>query len=102
MFVILWEFEVKPGSEAGFEKVYGPTGEWVQLFQQDPCFRGTKLLRDVSRPGHFYTIDSWESSYRQFLVRLESAYQRSDHSAERLTLQERKLLSCELGAPLGP
>jgi len=29
MFVILWEFEVKPGSEAGFEKVYGPTGEWV-------------------------------------------------------------------------
>ncbi len=31
MFLILWEFEVKPGEETAFEKVYGPEGQWVEL-----------------------------------------------------------------------
>jgi hypothetical protein len=50
MFVILWEFEVKPGSEERFEKAYGPNGQWVRLFQGDPHFRGTQLRRDPTRP----------------------------------------------------
>jgi len=44
MFLILWEFEVKPGDESRFEKVYGPQGPWVQLFQRDSHFRQTQLL----------------------------------------------------------
>jgi len=60
MFVILWEFEVKPGSEVRFEKAYGPTGDWAQLFQRDPHYRGTKLLRDVTRPYHYFTVDYWD------------------------------------------
>jgi len=95
MFVILWEFEVKPGCEAVFERVYGPSGDWAQLFRRDPRYRGTKLLRDVSHPLHFYTVDDWdsESDYRAFLERNQSAYQELDHRTRELTLRERKLLS---------
>ena len=32
MLLALWEFEVKPGCEERFERVYGPGGDW------DPCF----------------------------------------------------------------
>ena len=35
MFVVLWEFEVKPGREERFERVYGADGEWAQLFRGD-------------------------------------------------------------------
>ena len=96
MFVILWEFEVKPGSETSFENAYGPAGAWSQLFQRDPRYRGTKLLRDVARPLHFYTIDCWdfESAYRQFLARYDVAYGKLDRTMKSLTVREHHLLSC--------
>ena len=95
MFVILWEFEVKPGSEAGFERVYGPAGAWVQLFQQDPHYHRTQLLCDVSNPLHFFTLDYWdsESAYRRFLARHEAAYRQLDLSTQAVTLHERQVLS---------
>jgi heme-degrading monooxygenase HmoA len=104
MFVILWEFEVKPGSEPGFERVYGPGGAWTTLFERDPHYCGTKLLRDVSRPSHFYTVDYWnsESDYRQFRARHKSAYEELDRSTEEFTLQERRVLSCETDQTASP
>jgi hypothetical protein len=32
MFLVLWEFEVKPGREQRFQQVYGPGGDWDSLF----------------------------------------------------------------------
>lgn len=60
MFLALWEYEVKPGCEERFEKVYGPEGNWAQLFRRATpvtfrrgCgtkgFEGTEI-RD-QRPG---------------------------------------------------
>ena len=43
MFVALWEFEVKPGCEKEFEKVYVPEGDWAKLFQNDANYRETRL-----------------------------------------------------------
>ena len=95
MFVILWEFEVKPGNEERFERVYGAEGTWAQLFQQDGHYRGTTLLRDISRSLHFFTLDFWdsESAYRAFLARHHAAYQELDHISADLTVRERQVLS---------
>jgi hypothetical protein len=41
MFLILWEFEVKPGYEQSFEFAYGPEGAWTQLFRRDPGYLKT-------------------------------------------------------------
>ena len=95
MFVILWEFEVKPGSEDCFQRAYGPDGAWVQLFRGDPHYRGTQLLLDPSRPRSWFTIDFWdsESAYQNFLEANRVAYEELDRANEGLTLRERHILS---------
>jgi hypothetical protein len=95
MFVILWEFEVKPGSEGRFQRVYGPKGAWVRLFQRDPHYRGTQLRRDTSRPLFYFTIDFWDSetAYKRFLTNNRASYQELDRDTEGLTRHERRILS---------
>jgi heme-degrading monooxygenase HmoA len=101
MFVILWEFEVKPGSEERFQNAYGPNDTWVQLFRRHPFFRGTQLLRDPSRPHFYFTLDFWESeaAYHDFHDRNRTAYENLDRSSEGLTRQERHILSSLISLP---
>ena len=101
MFVILWEYEVKPGSEERFQKAYGPKGSWVQLFQSDPRFRGTELLPDPSRALCYFTLDLWDSeaAYQDFLDANRAAYEDLDRSNEALTRRERHILSFVLSLP---
>jgi hypothetical protein len=93
MFLILWEFEVKPGEELAFEKVYGPEGLWVQLFRGDPHYRETKLLKDSLRSRICYTLDFWESEndYNLFKQLNQDAYAKLDRASENLTIRERNL-----------
>jgi hypothetical protein len=102
MFVILWEFEVKPGCEKRFESAYGSNGTWVRLFQRDPHFRGTQLLPDPSRSLAYFTLDFWdsESGYQNFLNNNRMAYDEIDRSNEGLTLHERHILSFNLPLPV--
>ena len=98
MFVVLWEYEVKPGCEESYQSAYGPHGDWVRLFQRDPHFRETRLLKDLSRPRFYFTLDYWDSetSYHHFLAANLEAYSAVDRSTEGLTLSERHLSSFDL------
>jgi hypothetical protein len=102
MFVILWEFEVKPGNQVRFESAYGPDGAWAQLFKRDPHFRKTRLVPDPSRPLYYFTLDFWdcESSYRNFLNSNQAAYKELDACFAELTRQERHVLSFTLDPSL--
>ena len=93
MFVILWEFEVKPGCETTFESSYGPAGPWVLLFRQDSHYLETRLLRDPFRQQIYLTLDYWSSreSYLQFQQTHREHYRTIDAQCEALTLNERKL-----------
>jgi len=93
LFVTLWQFEVKPGSEELFERVYGSEGDWVQLFRRDPSYRGTRLLREVARERVYVTIDEWESRerYDQFRKKCAAAYAEMDRKCEGLTESEKHL-----------
>jgi hypothetical protein len=95
MFLVLWEFEVKPGSERRFELVYGPSGEWAQLFRRDPHYLETRLFRDLSRPQIYLTLDTWQSkeSYALFKSRNVEAYAALDRTCEDLTNSERLIAS---------
>jgi len=98
MFVILWEYEVKSGSEEVFEKVYGPKGDWARLFQTDSHYRETRLLRDVSRPHWYFTLDCWdaENNLTRFKAVHSAAYAELDRTTEGLTFSERCLASFTL------
>jgi heme-degrading monooxygenase HmoA len=101
MFLVLWEFEVKPGYEKQFEKVYGPDGDWTQLFRTDPHYHQTLLLRDPFHSALYVTLDFWDSrkSYEQFVAAHSAEYKQIDSTGEELTARERRMGSYQLAAP---
>ena len=98
MFVVLWEFEVKPGCEQRFQTVYGPGGDWDLLFRSDPHHAGTRLLRDLARPRVYLTMDQWQSkkSHEEFRQIREAEYKALDAVSENLTAREHKIGSYEV------
>ncbi len=90
MYVRIWQFIVKPGSEDRFEALYGQAGGWVDLFRGSPGYVGTELLRDAEDPGRYLSIDRWESeaAYRTFEGERGASWFALDAAGEELTLEE--------------
>ena len=90
MFVALWEFEVKPGCEEKFEKVYGADGAWAKLFRRDAAYRGTRLVKDTERERVYLTLDFWETrkAYEKFKEENAEEYERIDKECEGMTVRE--------------
>ena len=92
MFVTLWEFEVKSGSEELFERTYGPDGEWAQLFRRDGRYLGTRL-RDVGAALVYVAMDTWESraAHEAFRETHATEYAQLDEKCAVLMESERQL-----------
>jgi hypothetical protein len=101
MFLVLWEFDVKPGCEARFESVYGPDGDWAELFRLDPNYRETRLLRDPARPNIYLTLDFWQcrESYANFKSLHYESYRALDELCEGLTVDEKHIGAFEEPSP---
>lgn len=97
MFLVLWEFEVKPGNENRFERIYSPGGDWDALFRRDSSHIESRLFRDISRPRIYITVDSWASheSYKNFLAAHDAEYHELDAACEGLSSKEQHLGSLE-------
>lgn len=91
MIVIVWEFRVHPGQAAGFERAYGPEGDWARLFQRSPAYRGTELLRDPQDPERYLTLDRWDGAadFEAFKAGNGDDYRRLDQACEPLCSEER-------------
>jgi heme-degrading monooxygenase HmoA len=92
-YMVLWEFQVRSGMEAVFERMYGADGEWVRLFEQSPEFMGTELSLDKEKPGRYLTIDFWSSreAYEQFRDQHAAEYKAIDTQCEGLTEMEKEI-----------
>ena len=90
MFVRVWQFRVKPGSEGEFEKIYGPAGAWAQLFQRASGYLGTELRRAPDAVGEYQTVDRWDSraSWDAFREGHRGAYESLDRHCEPLIERE--------------
>jgi heme-degrading monooxygenase HmoA len=93
MYVVIWEFEVRPERVAEFQSIYAPQGEWAQLFRLASGYLGTELLRCADSPSRFLTVDRWRASrdLTDFEERFRETYSALDARCESLTLSERKL-----------
>lgn len=93
IYVLVWEYQVKPGCEAEFESIYGQEGDWARLFATGEGYLGTDLLRDPGRPGRYLTLDFWihQPAYESFRAASLPAYQELDQRCESLTLRETPL-----------
>ena len=100
-YATLWEFLVRPGSEAEFERLYAPEGGWAALFRQAPGYLGTQLLRDHGNRLRYVTIDRWTDieAYRTFRTRFAEAYAALDRRCEGLTTDEAPLGEYDEAAP---
>ena len=101
MFLVLWEYEVKSGSEKQFENLYGPAGDWARLFRTDSHYRETRLLQDSFRSNVYLTLDFWTSrdSCEKFMSARKAEYQVIDALGENLTASERRLGAYESADP---
>jgi ribosomal-protein-alanine N-acetyltransferase len=92
-FTVVWEFRVKPGKQRGFERAYGPEGDWVQLFRRSEDYLGTELIRDHGLRLRYVTLDHWNSrqAYLRFKKENRRAYQVLDAKCEALTTRERRI-----------
>ena len=88
--VVIWEFHVNPEFISDFENIYGPDGGWSQLFRLSADYLGTKLLRDVTHPGRYLTLDCWTShdALQRFKQEHRDAYDALDRKCESLTERE--------------
>lgn len=93
MYRTVWKFAVRADRVAEFERAYGSDGEWAALFRTAPGYLGTDLLRSLSAPLEYVTIDSWESkeTYAQFRRERADEYRRLDALFESLTEREEHL-----------
>ena len=89
-YVYIWEFIVAPEHTRAFEHTYGPSGEWVQLFQRAPGYVRTELYRDRSQPRRFLTIDHWESkeAWETFRARFAVEFAALDDTCTAWTTRE--------------
>jgi hypothetical protein len=90
-FVYVWEYFVRRDNVDEFESMYGPRGDWAQLFSRSADYFRTDLYRDVSNPRRFVTVDFWASKAARVGFREEVAaeFEILDTKGERLTETER-------------
>ena len=89
-YVSLWEFHVRPGVEQEFERVYGPEGDWVQLFRQGQGYIHTQFFRDANDSQRYLTVDIWasEPAYQKFRDEHAEEYRAIDQRCQDLTDKE--------------
>jgi hypothetical protein len=92
-YIVVWEYQVKPESEADFVLAYGPDGEWARLFRRSQEFLGAELLGSVGNAGRFFTLDHWSSAtgLESFLAANATAYDVLDRRFGGFTVWERRI-----------
>ncbi|HLY62751.1 MAG TPA: antibiotic biosynthesis monooxygenase [Terriglobia bacterium] len=88
--VRVWEFRVQPRCRKTFERIYGPKGDWAQLFKNGKGYLGTELFRDAETPGRYLTVDYWKSksNYETFRREFDREFRILDKNCESLTTRE--------------
>ena len=59
MIGIAWQFDVRPGSEDEFERLFGANGEWTAVNRHSRSYLGSSFLRDQNRDGRYLLIEYW-------------------------------------------
>ena len=90
MFVRVWQFRVPSEKADEFRAVYGPDGDWAQLFRRETGFLGTELLHSATHPNIFLTIDRWDSveAWAAFLRAWGDEYAALDRRCKSLIVSE--------------
>ncbi len=92
-YCYIWEFTVKDGSNAAFERIYKADGDWAELFRRGSGYLKTELIGDRSDPQRYLTIDHWRrrEDYAEFRRDFDAAFEELDNRCEDMTVRESKI-----------
>jgi len=87
MFVIIWQYQVKPQENERFEEIYSSKGLWTELFKRSAGYLGTELIQDETDQQTYLTIDRWKSKqdFEVFQSVWQAEYKSLDEQCEGLT-----------------
>jgi hypothetical protein len=94
MIAVVWQFDVKGGSESQFEDFFGAGGEWAAVSRHARSYIGSSFLRDQNRPSRYLVIEYWS----ELVVAERHRMFRSDELA---TLERRRDAMVNAVEPLG-
>ena len=96
-YLIIWEFQIRPGMETRFEQVYGPRGLWSEFFAAGKGYVGTELVRNTKTSSSYLTLDFWtsRSAYLSFREENRQRYSEIDAECEAMTSREVEVGSFE-------
>ncbi len=55
MYIIIWEYQVRPEKQTEFEKIYASYGAWAELFKKGNGCLGTELIHSTENPAQYLT-----------------------------------------------
>ena len=91
MIAVVWQFQVRPGQQKAFEKIYGADGEWTSLGRRSRSFLGSSFLRDQAQDTHYLLIEYWsemviyEQHRKSFVTDLRKLEAQRDALCESIT-----------------
>ncbi|HEX6578643.1 MAG TPA: antibiotic biosynthesis monooxygenase [Jiangellaceae bacterium] len=93
MKIRVWRYDVRAGSMADFERIYGRDGAWARLFSRAEGYIGTELYQAVDRPDRYLTVDAFtdDAAWQRFLLEHRVAYDDLDRQSSALTVAEQEL-----------
>ena len=93
VYVRIWDFTAKAGAQAEFESLYGPDGEWVQLFRRSKAFLRTEFFRDRKVENRYVTVDYFVSgtAFEDFLREFQQEYEALDRRCDQVCESEREI-----------
>jgi len=102
-YVYVWEYYVKAGCKAEFEKAYGATGDWVRLFERGEGYVSTELIRDTKTSSRYLTIDTWasEADFVRFRAQHAAGFEALDRACEALMERETPMGAFLMVTPAG-
>ncbi len=89
-FAYIWEYRVEEDQTEAFRRIYGPDGDWVQLFLRAEGYVRTELYQDLDHPTRFVTTDFWTSRKARdaFREKFRAEFKELDARCEALTIEE--------------
>lgn len=93
VYVIVWEFRVRPGSEPAFEAAFGASGAWTKLMRSADGYLGSDLIRGDADPSRYLTVDRWRSprAFEHFRTQRTEEYEALDAELGNLVEHERQI-----------
>ncbi len=56
---VVWQFEIRPGTDKEFERFYGADGDWTRMSRRSRSFLGSSFLRDIAIDTRYLLVEYW-------------------------------------------